>query len=117
MNDFSLVDVNLRDVVKLPNGHDGFVWHIYEYGYVANDMETHNMEYVFLKESPIPPEFEHECKTNLSSYDTCYWLDKLTDVEIIAVTDSVAGYSIFYKQETEKSKKNRLGKLISSIIP
>lgn len=43
--------VKIREQIVLPNGHDGCVWNVHEYGYTAHDMETGHMELVYTCES------------------------------------------------------------------
>lgn len=110
--------VKIRETVILPNGHDGFVWGVYEYGYIAQDIITEKMEIVYTCASPIPPKVVHKCTNKLNSFEVCEHLDKFAseNIEIVNITESISGFIIFYKEENSKSKTDRLGKLIESIF-
>ena len=110
--------VKIRETVTLPNEHVGVVWEVYEYGYLAQDIFTEHMEIVYTCASPIAPKMKHKCTNKLNSTEVCEYLDRFAseNIEVVNITESFGGFIIFYKEETNESKMNRLGKKIESIF-
>lgn len=110
--------VNVKDIVTLPNGNKGLVWRVHEYGYVAQDMTTNNMETVFIFKSPQPAKEKYRYEELSNADEVCQWLNEHPEYSPndFIIVSTLCDYKVFYKTETAKSINDRLGKQISSIF-